>query len=79
MENQRHIVTSPIHRPCPDMAGTSNFNDELSKKSAEIVHSLREKYGLTTGRTTAGGKDFRYSRIFQIQCRRALEAKGGVR
>ncbi|QSV17316.1 hypothetical protein [Photobacterium ganghwense] len=25
-----------------------------------------------------GCADFRYSRTFQIQCRRALEAKGGV-
>ncbi|OLQ71222.1 hypothetical protein BIT28_03385 [Photobacterium proteolyticum] len=81
MENQQDTVTSPIHRPCPDMPGTANFNAELTKRSAKIVHSLREKFGLTTGCSTAGGKDFRFSRTYQVQARRAqmaLMAKGGV-
>ncbi|MCW8330891.1 hypothetical protein MD588_19030 [Photobacterium sp. SDRW27] len=48
MENQRHIVTSPIHRPCPDMAGCTNHNPELTKQSLKTVQRLRKKFGLKT-------------------------------
>ncbi|MGF1702507.1 hypothetical protein L4D09_19620 [Photobacterium makurazakiensis] len=44
------IVTpsSPIHRPCPDMAGCSNPNPELTKNSLSIVRQLRSKFGFKT-------------------------------
>lgn len=48
MENQRHIVTSPIHRPCPDMAGCSNPDPKLTQKSLAAIERLREKFSLKT-------------------------------
>ncbi|GAB3531843.1 hypothetical protein [Photobacterium alginatilyticum] len=48
MENQQHIVTSPIHRPCPDMAGCSNPDPKLLKKSLAAIEQLREKFNFKT-------------------------------
>ncbi|MGF1723607.1 hypothetical protein [Photobacterium nomapromontoriensis] len=78
METVKQNVISPIHKPCPDMAGTANFDKALTEKSLTIVQSLRKRFGLNTGCRTQGGKDFRFSRPFQVQARRAMMAKGGV-
>ncbi|KLV01984.1 hypothetical protein ACFFLZ_06340 [Photobacterium aphoticum] len=78
MEKVKRTVSSPIHKPCPDMAGTANFDKAITEKSLDVVKSLRKRFGLTNKVTTKGGSDFRYSRPFQVQARRALMAKGGL-
>ncbi|WP_120512005.1 hypothetical protein [Photobacterium salinisoli] len=61
---------NPIHSPCPDMAGLTDFDAALTQKRLAGVRALRESLGLNTGRTFKGGQDMRYSRRFQAEARR---------
>jgi len=38
--------SSPIHKPCPDMAGMANQDPEKLKRSRYLLQKLREKHGL---------------------------------
>ncbi|WP_413114080.1 hypothetical protein [Thaumasiovibrio sp. DFM-14] len=77
---QTSTSVHPIHQPCPDMAGCSQFNPELTRLSLQKVGELRDKHGLSKSTSQRrGGSDFRYSRDYQIQARRAYLAQGGVR
>ena len=72
-------LISPIHAPCPDMAGCSNFDANTTKASLSKLKVLKDKFfpqSSSTRFTAKGGQDFRFSRAFQVQAKRALMAKG---
>ncbi len=68
----------PIHQPCPDMAGCEHFDHQKLNNSLKHIEHIRTKYGLKNKSLRQGGCDFRYSREYQTQARRAFLSKGGV-
>ena len=39
-------ITSPIHKPCPDMAGMENPDPKKRERARFLVSKLREKHGI---------------------------------
>ncbi len=39
-------ATSPIHLPCPDMAGMENPDPKKRARSCFLIQKLREKHGI---------------------------------
>lgn len=39
-------ITSPIHKPCPDMAGLENYDPEKTERACFLISKLREKHGI---------------------------------
>ncbi len=39
-------ITSPIHKPCPDMAGLVNYDPSKTKRACFLISKLREKHGI---------------------------------
>ncbi|WP_087024455.1 hypothetical protein [Thaumasiovibrio subtropicus] len=68
----------PIHQPCPDMEGCKNFDPALKARSLEQLRKLRAKHQLKAHSNLTGGCDFRYSREYQVQARRAFKAQKGL-
>ncbi|KLV03262.1 hypothetical protein ABT56_20260 [Photobacterium aquae] len=71
---------NPIHQPCPDIFDGVNFDKTLTENSLSVVKSLRKRFGFTKNTASLNGcSDFRYSRPFQVQARRLMMFKGGIR
>lgn len=39
-------ITSPIHKPCPSMAGLVNYDPKKTDRARSLIPELREKLGI---------------------------------